>query len=402
MPSHPLLFIDRDSTLHSALDDIRAARTLCLDTEFHRESTYYAEFALLQIYGNGRCWIIDPLAISDLSPLWELLCDPQTTKVFHAGRQDLEIFFQHAGRLPTPLFDTQIAAALLGYGQQIGFGNLVQRITKKSLPKGESFTDWKARPLSAKQLEYAADDVIWLMPVYQHLRDRLQATGRMAWLQEEQQHLIDRATYEIDDDATLWRVKGASKLKGRHLAALQTLARWREQAARKRNIPRRRMISDEALLEIARRDKLNLETLGRMRGVNAGFIKRFGAEIIRCWQQGINMDEAAWPRTQSRRQNHPGTDLRLEMLDTLVRLKAEEGEIAASILTSRSELAELASWGFRCKGEPPKVACLDGWRHDLVGRDLLRLLRGEICLHLNPDTGLPVISDYRCACGAAT
>jgi len=365
---------------------------LCIDTEFHRESTYYAEFALMQIYGNGQCWISDPIVIDDLSPLWDILCSPDILKVFHAGRQDIEIMVKEAGRLPTPLFDTQVAAALLGYGQQVGFGNLVQRITKKNLPKGESFTNWKARPLNNKQLEYAADDVIWLMPIFQHLQQRLEATSRTGWLDEEQSVLTNPSTYAYDEANIFWRVKGVNKLKGRNLACVQALAAWRERGASQRDIPRRRLISDDALIEIARRDTLSINSMERMRGINAGFIKRFGEEIIQVWQQGMDCNEADWPKQKARRHNHAGTDLRLEMLDTLVRLKAEDGEIAASILSSKSDLSELASWGYRCKDEPPELACLQGWRYELVGHDLLKLLRGEICLHLNPATGLPVIT----------
>ncbi len=393
--SNSTIYIDTPALLAAAYPEMAACRVLCIDTEFHREKTYYAEFALMQIYGNGQCWIIDPLAIDDLSGLWDILCNPDILKVFHAGRQDIEIFVKESGRLPAPLFDTQIAAALLGYGQQVGFGNLVQRITKKALAKGESFTDWKARPLTPKQLIYAADDVIWLMPVYQHLQERLEATGRMAWLEEEQSVLNDPATYDNDETSVFWRVKGVTRLKGKHLAALRELAAWRERAAKARDIPRRRMISDEALLEIARRSSLTLQTMQRMRGVNAGFIKRFGEELIQVWQRGMDTPESDWPRQAARRHNQTGTDLRLEMLDTLVRLKAEAGEIAASILANKSELAELASWGYRCKDEPPAVACLHGWRYELVGHDLLRLLRGEICLHLNPQTGLPVITPFQ-------
>ncbi|MDQ6999047.1 MAG: ribonuclease D [Mariprofundus sp.] len=388
-------FINTNALLVSACSDMASCQVLCIDTEFHRESTYYAEFALMQIYGNGQCWIIDPIGIEDLSPLWDILCNPDVLKVFHAGRQDIEIFVKESGRLPTPLFDTQVAAALLGYGQQVGFGNLVQRITKKALAKGESFTDWKARPLTAKQLEYAADDVIWLMPVYQHLQQRLEATGRTLWLDEEQSVLTNPATYAYDESTVFWRVKGVNKLKGRNLATLRELAAWRERMASKRDIPRRRMIADEPLLEIARRDALDMDCMTRMRGINAGFVKRFGEEIIQVWQQGMDSDEANWPKQQARRHNHAGTDLRLEMLDTLVRLKAEEGEISASILSSKSDLSELASWGHRCKAEPPELACLQGWRYELVGDDLLKLLRGQICLHLNPKTGLPTITPFK-------
>jgi len=241
-------------------------------------------------------------------------------------------------------------------------------------------------------MEYAADDVIWLMPVYQHLQQRLEATGRTNWLQEEQHVLTNPATYTYDEENIFWRVKGVNRLKGRNLATLRALAAWRERNASQRDIPRRRLIADEPLLEIARRDSLSLNTMTRMRGINAGFIKRFGEEIIQVWQQGMDCDDNNWPQHKARRHNHAGTDLRLELLDTLVRLKAEDGEIASSILSSKSDLAELASWGYRCKGEPPELACLHGWRNELVGQDLLKLLRGEICLHLNPKTGLPVIT----------
>jgi len=394
MSTNPIEFINTPDQLIKAAAAMATCPVLCVDTEFHRESTFYPEFALLQIYGNQQCWVIDPITLPDLGPVWELMLNPNILKVFHAARQDVEIIFKAAGGLPLPLFDTQVAAALLGYGQQVGFGNLVQRITKKLLPKGESFTDWKARPLTAKQMAYAADDVIWLMPVYQHLKERLDAEKRSAWLQEEQQTLCAVETYEPNEADAFWRVKGFNRLKGRHLAVLQEMAAWRERGAQKRDIPRRRMIADEPMLELARRDLLDIETMQRIRGINAGFIKRFGEEIIACWQRGMEMPEEAWPKVAARKGNSPGTDLRLEMLDTLVRLKAEVGEISGTILASKSDLSALASWGYRCKGEPPEVACLHGWRYELVGHDLIRLLRGEICLHLNAETGLPEISAY--------
>lgn len=394
MSTTPIEFINTPDQLRQAAAAMAECQVLCVDTEFHRESTFYPEFALLQIYGNGQCWVIDPITIKDLAPVWDIMLNPAILKVFHAARQDIEIIFKEAGGLPLPLFDTQIAAALLGYGQQVGFGNLVQRITKKLLPKGESFTDWKARPLTKRQMAYAADDVIWLMPVFQHLKERLEAVKRTQWLQEEQQTLCSPETYQPNDADAFWRVKGFNRIKGRHLAVLQEMAAWRERSAQQRDIPRRRMIADEPLLELARRDMLDIETMQRIRGINAGFIKRFGDEIIACWHCGMERPEESWPSMEARRSNTHGTDLRLEMLDTLVRLKAEEGEISGTILASKSDLSALASWGYRCKGEPPEVACLHGWRYELVGHDLIRLLRGEICLHLNSQTGMPEISAY--------
>ncbi len=384
--------IDGSHKLHAAVEAMRQSDVLCVDTEFHRERTYFPEFALLQIYGGGRCWVIDPLGIADLSPVWDVLTDPGILKVFHAARQDIEIIVRACGRLPLPLFDTQIAAALLGHGQQIGFGNLVQRLVRKNLSKQESFSDWLQRPLDPRQLDYAADDVIWLMPCFQKLRDELKARGRLAWLEEEQALLCNPASYAEQDDLVFWRVKGSNRLKGAHLSALRELAKWREAEARRRNIPRRRILSDEALVDIARRKDLDPQTLGRIRGLSPSLLQHSGKAILRAWRQGIHSPPEHWPEAPARKPLAPGTELRCEMLDTLVRLKAESGSIAPSILADKAELSALASWGHQCKKEPPSLACLKGWRYELVGRDLLRLLRGEICLSIDARTGRPRIS----------
>ena len=384
-------YIDTPETLAHTCEELKQCKVLAVDTEFHRETTYYPEFALLQIYGNGQCWIIDPIKLNDLTELWNVLCDPNILKVFHAARQDMEIILKESGKLPLPLFDSQVAAALLGLGQQIGFGNLVQRIAKKELAKQESFSDWMSRPLRQKQLEYAADDVIWLMPIYQHLSESLEARGRLAWLDEEQAKLCDIATYQEDKNALLWRVKGVNKLKSRALAVLRELAGWREEQAKQRNLPRRRLIADEPLLEIARRDELDHEILKRIRGLPQGVVRRFGDDLIRVWKKGKNTPEEQWPKPHKRNHHTTGTDLRLELLDTLLRLKAEAGDISGTILSSKGELAELASWGKQRKLPEPDIACLQGWRRELVGEDLLHLLHGDISLRIDPHSGNPVI-----------
>lgn len=388
-------YITTPEALIVACDTLKNAKVLCVDTEFHREKTYYAQFALLQIGCNESTYIIDPVQITDLKPLWDIILNPDILKVFHAGRQDLEIILEHAGALPLPMFDTQIAAALLGYGQQVGFGNLVQRLVKKELAKGESFSDWLNRPLTAQQLKYAADDVIYLMPIYQALKEELQARKRFTWLDEEQAKLTSLSTYQIDKDEIFWRVKGSNKLKPKHLAALRELAAWRETQAQKKDLPRRRLISDEALLELAKRDHLNLDIMGRMRGLNAGVIRKFGDTWLQLWQKGMDCPEDQRPKLPSRKSNTSGTDLRLDLLDTLLRLKAEEASIAPAILANKSELSALASWGHNCKAETPDLPVLKGWRSELVGSTLLQLLRGEICLRLDPNTGLPVIDAYK-------
>ncbi|NOR72571.1 MAG: ribonuclease D [Mariprofundaceae bacterium] len=386
-------YIDTPDALKQACSELAKASVLCVDTEFHREKTYFAHFALLQISSRESCYVIDPTAINDLSPVWELMHNKDILKVFHAARQDLEIIMLESGGLPEPLFDTQVAAALLGYGQQIGFGNLVQRILKKALPKGESFSDWLSRPLTPKQLTYAADDVIYLMPIYQHLEEQLQARGRREWLLEEQETLSSEKTYLIDRQEVYWRVKGVNRLRPRQLAILRELAAWREHHAEHKNIPRRRIVADDPLIDLAKKDSVDLSTMGRMRGLSDGVIKRFGNEIIAVWEKGVACPEEDWPKLHPRSFHTSGTDLRQELLDTLVRLKAEEESIASNILVNQRELGALASWGKQRKDEPPELSVLHGWRRELVGNDLLRLLNGEISLRINPESALPEIEE---------
>jgi len=387
-------YIDSDEALNLACKQLRNAGTLCVDTEFHRESTYYPEFALIQIASRDACYLIDPVALSDLSPLWKLMHNPDILKVFHAPRQDMEIILKESGALPLPLFDTQIAAALLGFGLQVGFGNLVQRILGKALPKAESFTDWLRRPLRPSQLSYAADDVIYLMPVYQYLREQLQARGRLTWLNEEQVTLCSEDTYANDSENIFWRVKGSNKLKPKQLAILRTLAAWRERQAKKRNIPRRRIVADEPLLSLARKPHLTLEQLSGIRGLNSGIARRFGQEMLHAWQQGRQCPESEWPRPKPSPRNSEGTEMRLELLSTLVRLRAEEVNIAANILAGKQDISALASWanhGSFSMRKLPDNPCLHGWRKDLIGNDILRMLKGEICLRLDAETKMPII-----------
>jgi len=389
------IYIDTPDSLKKACEELEKSSVLCVDTEFHREKTYYAQFALLQISSRDQCYVIDPTSLEDLSPVWELMHNENILKVFHAARQDLEIILLESGALPLPLFDTQVAAALLGYGQQIGFGNLVQRILKKDLPKQESFSDWLARPLTPKQLDYAADDVIFLMPIYQHLEEQLQAKGRKEWLHEEQALLCKEETYLVNPQEVFWRVKGVNKFRPRHLAVLRELAAWRESEAQKKDIPRRRIISDDALLELVKKDTLNIEVMGRMRGLNDAVIKRFGQTMIAAWKTGNECPQEQWPKLNPRHHHAAGTELRQELLDTLLRLRSEEELIASNILASKQELAALASWGKKCEGEPPELSLLHGWRRELIGNDLLRLLHGEISLRIDPKTCMPVIEEIR-------
>jgi len=388
-------YVDNAQELAEACDTLSKASVLCVDTEFHRESTYFAEFALIQVASREKCYLIDPLSIKDLAPLWKVILDPDILKVFHAARQDVEIIVNKTGQLPLPLFDTQVAAALLGYGQQVGFGNLVQKVVGKTLPKGESFTNWLKRPLTDDQLTYAADDVIYLMPVYQHLTEQLQATKRAEWLDEEQAVLCNPDTYANHPEQIFWRVKGSNRLKPRQLAVLRELAAWRETEAQRRDIPRRRMLQDEPMLALARKSELKEEQLMHIRGLNGGIVKRFGADILAAWQRGHDCDKESWPRTPPPPNHSEGTEMRMELLMSLVRLRAEEVNIASNILASRSDVAALASWANHGKrpdwSSLPDNPCLHGWRRKLVGDDLLKMLQGKLCMRLDPSTCMPVV-----------
>ncbi len=378
-------YIDSQEALSATCQALAAAPVLCLDTEFHREDTYYPQFALLQIYDGRRCFIIDPVAINELSPLWEVLRQDTTIKVFHAARQDIEIILGECGHIPRPLFDTQIAASLLGYGLQVGFGNLVQRLLNTSLAKQESFSDWLARPLRPEQLRYAADDVIYLMPIYRRLKRELEETGRLDWLNEEQTTVCHEDTYAIAPEEMFWRVKGSSKLRPQALAVLRELAAWRERTAQAENRPRRRILADETLVELARQTEGKGITFERIRGMRAAAVRKYGRDIQSAWQRGLACPRERWPNRRSSPAHSAGTELRRELLSTLVKLRADEERIAANILADKADLAALASWAAR-EGRPPEARCLHGWRRRLVGEDLLRLLRGEICLCINGQT----------------
>jgi len=379
------IFISSPEALSEACALLGRAKELAVDTEFHREDSYYARFALLQIASRDACYLIDPLAISDLSPVWELLGAPGIVKVFHAARQDVEIILHEGGLIPAPLFDTQIAASLLGYGLQVGFGNLVERILNTTLAKGESFSDWLHRPLRPEQLRYAANDVLYLMPIYRRLKQELERAGRLDWLAEEQATICSEETYRIVPEEMFWRVKGNSKLRPHSLAILSALADWRERTAQREDRPRRRIISDEALVEIARKTNGDRVPFERIRGMRAATIKKYGKEIQSVWKKGLETPESQWPRRTAAPNHSAGTELRRELLSTLVKLRADEERIAANILADKADLAALASWGGR-NGAPPDVACLRGWRRRLVGEALLRLLRGEVCLCINDST----------------
>ncbi len=366
------LHIETRQQLQELCDRLQGSAWLALDTEFIRDKTYYPHFCLLQISNGTVAASVDPLALPDLGELVDIIYAPNIIKIFHAGRQDLEIFHQLWGKLPQPLFDTQLAATLLGLGNQIGYGNLVQKLTGRELEKGQSRTDWSQRPLDQEQLRYALDDVIYLGDIYLDLREKLKSLGRETWLQEDFTELADPATYSIDPDNMWQRIKGVQHLKGVQLVILQKLAAWREQQAELANRPRRWILKDEVLIELVRRKPKDTQELGRIRGLEPGNIKRHGATLLRLISESRNLPKEQWPRTKrSSTTLTPNQEAVVDLLQCCLRLIAEQEEITPSALASRKDLESLIT------GDKD-TALLHGWRKSLVGDVLVDVLEGGI------------------------
>jgi ribonuclease D len=366
------LHVATQQQLQKLCAQLRGSPWLALDTEFIRDKTYYPHFCLLQISNGTVAASVDPLAITDLSELADIIYNQDITKVFHAGSQDLEIFQQLWGKPPQPLFDTQLAATLLGLGSQIGYGNLVQKLTGRELDKGHSRTDWSQRPLEQAQLRYALDDVIYLGDIYLDITQKLQSLGRATWLQEDFVELANPATYAIDPDSMWQRVKGVQHLKGVQLAILQQLAAWRERQAEQANRPRRWILKDEVLLELARRKPKDTKELERIRGLETGSIKRNGDTILKLIADAVTKPKETWPRAKKRAVTlSTNQEAMTDLLQCCLRLIAEREEITPSALASRKDLEQLVA-GNKDSG------LLHGWRRSLVGDILLDVLADKI------------------------
>ncbi|MES9880532.1 MAG: ribonuclease D [Sedimenticola sp.] len=366
------LHIDTAEGLKKLCDTLSSSPWLALDTEFVREKTYYPLFSLLQISNGEVAASVDPLALDDLTPLLDVLYDTRITKVFHAGRQDLEIFHNLWGKLPTPLFDTQLAATLLGLGDQVGYGNLVKEVLGVELEKGHARTDWSLRPLQPAQLRYALDDVIYLCDLYLQLKERLEQQGRDGWLKADFDYLANPTTYVIQPEDAWQKVKGRQNLKGVQMAILQTLAGWRESEAQRADKPKRWILKDEVLADLARRQPKDESQMGRIRGLEPGTIKRRGETLLKLIGEGQQIAKEQWPQENKRPPRlTPNQDAMTDLLTCCLRLLAVENSITHTALGNRKELERLVA-GDR------DADILHGWRGSLVGDKLLQILSGEL------------------------
>jgi ribonuclease D len=374
-----LTLITDTEALNRFCADAAGYAYVTVDTEFLRERTYYSQLCLVQLArpgkGNEGAVLVDTLAEGlSLDPLYELVRYQQVVKVFHAARQDLEIFQTAAGVLPSPFFDTQVAAMVCGYGDQVGYDTLVRQIARASIDKSLRFTDWSRRPLSAAQMTYALADVTHLRTVYEVLAKRLEETGRGPWVEEELAVLTDPATYSVDPADAWMRIKTRSTAP-RFLAALRELARLRERMAQTRNVPRARILKDDALLELAANRPKTIEDLGKsrllLREARRGEIADGILAAIRAAEALAPADVPHAPVVPQRKL---GSEALSDLLRVLVKARADAEGVAQRLVASGADLDAIAS------GETEGVPALRGWRFEVFGRDALRLSRGEIAL----------------------
>jgi ribonuclease D len=371
----PTVFVNDSATLADLCHRLAGEAFVTVDTEFIRERTYWPELCVLQLGGTTDVAVVDAQAPGmDLAPLAQLLANPAVVKVFHAARQDVEIFLQLFGAVPTPLFDTQVAAMVAGFGDQVGYDSLVGALTGGQIDKAHRFSDWSARPLSPAQITYAAADVTHLRTVYEKLTARLEREGRLSWVAEEMAVLADPATYRPDPE-TMWEKLRPRTNNRRMLGALRAIAAWREREAQRINIPRQRLVRDESLLEIAATIPDSPEGLARIRGVSKGFAEGpTGQGLLAVLAEVQALPEEALPDRPSQREGAKPSPALVALLKVLLATKAEQHDVAPKLLASSDDLDRLAS------EEDPDIPALHGWRLAVFGEDALALKAGRIAL----------------------
>jgi ribonuclease D len=364
-----------------------AEGSIGIDTEFMRERTYRAKLCLVQISLSDAIYLIDPLNGLDLRPVAELVGDEKVEKVLHAGRQDLELFFEAYGITPRSIFDVQVAAGFAGFGASLPYGVLVKSVLGAVVEKGEAYTDWCRRPLTDAQMRYAANDVRYLLAAAEGLKNRLQSLGRLGWAREEMAVLEATATYEFDPAAAWRKVSGKGGLSPRQLGVLKELARWREDTASRRDLPRGWVIKDATLVEIARRRPANLNQMTSIRGLNKKEAERSAESLLAAIKRGSEAPLTAEPPAPPR-----SVLVRARMIsgiaDAVVRGRCEQAGMATELVSTRSELESLLAHAL-AGTSPEEMASrhrlLTGWRKELAGDAVLALARGEIAVRISKE-----------------
>lgn len=381
-------YITSSTALGELCEQLRDSPRLALDTEFVGEESFVPKLELIQVATERTAAVIDfPAVLSGgaLDGFWDILCDSRIQKVVHAGRQDLDLFAVHAGRIPKPFFDTQIAAAMVGFGPQVAYANLVQRVHGKRLDKAHTFTNWSARPLSQDQLEYALEDVTFLLAIHDHLHSRLSNLGRLQWADEEFSRLESVVSETRREPQERYqRIRGWDQLKPKSAAVLRELAAWREGEAKRRNVPRSRVIRDEVLLQLARHPPRQQDELRKVRGLHASEIDRNGESILAVIHTALALPPSAWPALAQERKPEPESNGFVELLQAIVKARAREAEIAPTLLATTADLQELVD--AKTNRSALDLPLLKGWRRILVGELLLDALDGKVAFTVDQQT----------------
>ncbi|MDQ7091385.1 MAG: ribonuclease D [Methylococcales bacterium] len=369
-------YIDTPQQLEELCQKISKASWLALDTEFLREKTYYPKFCLLQIATPDWVACIDPITLDDLTPLFDAIYNPDIIKVFHSCRQDLEIFYQLTGKIPTPLFDTQIAAPLLGIQENPGYAMLVSTFLNINLNKAYTRTDWSLRPLSPEQLQYAADDVIYLCQIYDIMRAKLTELQRFDWLKGDFEFLKNPDIYEVKPENAWLKIKGKNKLTGKQLSIIQHLTKWREQQAQSEDKPKNWLVRDDLLIELAKLQPTTVKELANVRNINDRLVHRHGNTLCQLIIEAKNNTVSPLKEDGKGVKKTQQQEAILDVLTAIVRVRAEENLINPVILAPRKELEKLLFNDQNCQ-------LLTGWRFGLIGCELEALLSGHYSLKLN-------------------
>ncbi|MBO9418824.1 ribonuclease D [Labrenzia sp. R4_2] len=367
--------ITKTEDLAAACQRLATNDYVTVDTEFLRETTFWPKLCVIQMAGTDMAFIVDALAEGlDLDPFFDLMRDDSVTKVFHAARQDIEIIYHLGGLIPAPLFDTQVAAMVCGFGDSISYDQLVYKVTGARIDKSSRFTDWARRPLTAKQLDYALADVTHLRDAYQFLKANLAEQNRTHWVQDEMTVLTSVATYRTDPDQAWKRLKLRVR-KPVELAVMMEVAAWRETEAQNRDVPRSRVVKDDAIYELAAQQPVTAEALGRLRTIPRGFERSRNAdEILKAVRRALEIPKSELPKLPKGRQAPDGSAAAVDLLKVLLKLVSEAHGVAAKVIATVDDLEKIAA------DDNADVAAMKGWRRELFGETALKLKRGEVAL----------------------
>ena len=382
---YAILYVDTHDKLQNLCESIKDAPLLILDTEFIREKTYRAKLCLIQIATDDIVACIDPIALDDISPLMAIIHDNNKIKVLHSARQDYEIFYDLDNKLPAPLFDTQLAASLLGYGEQVGYGALVSKVLGVQLDKAHTRTDWSRRPLNQAQIHYASDDVFYLRQLYPLLKKQLIEQGRENWLDEEFEALCQPELFITHPEDAWQKVKGINRLRPRQFAAAKNIARWREEMAIKSDRPRRWILADDILLAASQLLPKSISQLESIVNIKKATVENSGNFILACVKDALELDDSELPSTEKPKRLTADQEIIADLLMTQLKLVANEQNISPANIANR-KMIEKVIYG------DTDVPLLKGWRHQLAGKKIQDLLAGKVYLQVNNNKVVPIKS----------